>query len=107
MIVPLMIWSARTRDRQPGVERRDEHAARTPRRAPIEQGRRDPEDGPPGRRAQRPAGRTPTHQPVKALASIMPSMPMFTTPGALAQDAAQGAEGDRRRGPRMIGAMSG
>ena len=40
MIVPEMIWSARTRDRQPRVDERDEHRRDDPRHQADEQGRR-------------------------------------------------------------------
>ena len=80
MIVPLMIWSARTLiDSQAWST---EMASATPIAGDErdDQGRREPEA------ARSPACRaigaraTPTTQPTKARRSIVPSMPMFTTP---------------------------
>ena len=44
--VPLMIWSARTRDRQPGVEQRDEHAGPDRGQDADDQRRRGAEERP-------------------------------------------------------------
>ena len=81
MIVPLMIWSACTDDRQPGMHE--------PRRASPtaiasderdQQRRRDAEDRRSGS-SRGPATRsTPTIQPTNAARASIPSMPMLTTP---------------------------
>ena len=79
MIVPLMIWSARTE--------MDSQAWTAEKRRPVRRAASTPmtiagvapkrNDG--SARTAWPTSDA-TYQPVKALASIMPSMPMFTTP---------------------------
>ena len=80
MIVPLMIWSARTDIDSQAWKAEITTATSTAATSPtISAGvapKTDP--GSPGPRI--PTAATPTAHPAKALASIVPSMPIFTTP---------------------------
>jgi hypothetical protein len=79
MIVPLMIWSARMVI--------DSHACRSetstpvamPASTPMRSAGVAPKTGD-GSADTTPAARPATRKPTKAEVSIMPSMPMFTTP---------------------------
>ena len=81
MIVPLMIWSARTVIDSQAWTSRDDHAAPgSPRRSADEQRHRDARRRPIAAAGTSWPTTTPADQPTKAAVSIMPSMPMLTTP---------------------------
>ncbi len=79
MIVPLMIWSARTEIDNQACSRATATDDRTARTNAIRRAGVTPKkgDGSAGRSGAR---TTPTIQPTKAAVSIIPSMPMLTTP---------------------------
>ena len=100
MIVPLMIWSTRRlidiqawrseiSDRgDHGADERDEERRRDAR---ADQARHRTEDAA--------ARRSPTTQPLNAAVSIVPSMPMLTTPDRSQTTPHRAPKRDRRRGP--------
>ena len=101
MIVPLMIWSARTRDRQPGVERPRRRTAGGDRRDQTdEERRRRPRRSARVARAEDRRDQDAGHdQPTNAARQHHALDADVHDAGPLAHDAAQGAERDRRRRP--------
>ena len=79
MIVPLMIWSARTEIDSQAWSRATRTADRTATTKAMRSAGVTPKNG--DGSAGRSGARTmPTIQPTKAAVSIIPSMPMLTTP---------------------------
>ena len=99
MTVPLMIWSASIADRQPGVEQRDQDREDHGGDERDDERRRDAQRSGRHRTQDAPARRC-RGQPTNAATSISALDADVDDAGALAHDAAQGAEGDRRGGPQ-------
>ena len=78
MIVPEMIWSARTVIDSHAWASETRTPVASPASSPISSGRVMPSG--PAACGRKPEVIEATYQAPKALASIMPSMPMFTTP---------------------------
>ena len=80
MIVPLMIWSARMLIESQAWSDETSIAVDDPGQHADEQGRRNPEDRPTASPGIAWLARPAATKPTKAELSIIPSMPMFTTP---------------------------
>ena len=93
--VPLMIWSARTRDRQPGMEQRDEHARADRGEDADDEGGGRPEDRPGHDVGHRLVDDHRGHEPDEGRRQHHPLDADVDDAAPLVHDAAQRPEGDR------------